>query len=69
MEHDVDTRKVYYISGVLDYLAQEYETEKLPGFVTKEMFDYLNNCYQNLTCYPNAAGKFYELFGNQECQN
>lgn len=58
-------KRAYYFQGVLEYLFQEYETDyhdqgEMP--LTHEMSEYLNECYSTLMCYPNAAGKFVELF-------
>jgi hypothetical protein len=40
--------------------------ENLPEALSQEMVDYLNSCFDNMTCYPNAAGKFCELYKTQE---
>lgn len=55
-----------YAKAVLDYVYSEYETDWDNGLfqITPEMADYLKECHSTLMCYPNAAGKFVELFIN-----
>lgn len=58
-------KKAWYFQGVMEYVFQEYETDyhnqgEMP--ITPEMMEYLDNCFSTLMCYPNAAGKFVELF-------
>jgi hypothetical protein len=58
-------KRAYYFQGVLEYVILEYETGygdqgEMP--LTEEMAEYLDECFHNLMCYPNAAGRFVELF-------
>jgi len=57
-----DIRKAWYFQGIFEYINSEYQHDGLPLQLNREMCDYLNDCYENLICYPNAAGKFVEMF-------
>lgn len=59
-----EMRKAWYFQGVLEYVAAEYDVDNMPEYLSEEMNDYLEECYSSLRCYPNAAGKFYEMFRN-----
>lgn len=61
MYEESDFRKAYYIRGVLDYVCAEYD-EPLPNYLTDEMLSFLIECYGSRMCFPNAAGKFCEMF-------
>lgn len=57
-----DIRKASYLQGLFYYIDIEYEADELPRQLNREMCDYLNECYESMICFPNAAGKFVELF-------
>lgn len=61
-EEQHQLRKAYYFEGVLEYIACEYDSDGLPDRITDEVQTYLEECFAALVCYPNAAGKFCELF-------
>ena len=63
---NVEKRRAYYIEALLQYIKMEYYLEPLPEEMTLEMISYLSECFDNLTCYPNAAGKFFELYKTQK---
>jgi hypothetical protein len=63
MHHDPETlRRTYYVQGVLEYVSAEYDELPLPDHLSDEMMFYILECYESMVCYPNAAGKFCELF-------
>ena len=63
---EIELHRAFYIQAVIDYTREEYDLETMPEVLSQEMIDYLNQCYETLMCYPNAAGKFIELFRNVE---
>jgi hypothetical protein len=57
--------RMNYIDALMQYIKMEY-FEDLPDTLSQEMVDYMNGCFDNLTCYPNASGRFCELFQDPE---
>lgn len=51
-----------YIASLMNYIEMEYEN--VPDVVSPEMEQYFYDCFDQEppTCYPNAAGVFYETF-------
>jgi hypothetical protein len=49
-----------YISALMFYIEQEYED--IPEMVTPEMDEYFLKCFDEMTCFPNAAGVFVDNF-------
>jgi hypothetical protein len=62
---NAEQMRINYIDALLQYIKMEY-FENLPEALSQEMVDYLNECFDNLTCYPNAAGRFCELYKTQK---
>lgn len=54
-----------YIDALMDYIKMEY-SENLPETLNDEMIEYFNECFNNMTCYPNAAGRFCQLYKTQK---
>ena len=49
----------------MDYIKMEY-SENLPETLNDEMIEYFNECFNNMICYPNAAGRFCQLYKTQK---
>lgn len=51
-----------YIHSLMNYIEMEYDN--IPSEVTEEMEAYFMDCFRNdpPTCFPNAAGMFWERF-------
>ena len=58
---NVDQMRECYIEALMDYIKMEY-SENLPETLSDEMVQYFKECFNNMTCYPNAAGRFCELY-------
>lgn len=49
-----------YIATLMSYIEMEYDN--IPSEVTPEMDRFFNDCFDRRSCYPNAAGLFYDNF-------
>ena len=51
-----------YVASLMRYIEMEYDN--IPNEVSSDMNEYFNDCFNQdpPTCYPNAAGVFYETF-------
>jgi hypothetical protein len=58
---NVDQMRECYIEALMDYIKMEY-SENLPETLSDEMVQYFKECFNKMTCYPNAAGRFCELY-------
>lgn len=52
--------KRIYIGSLMYYIEQEYDN--VPEEVTPEMEKFFLRCFENLICFPNAAGAFAKKF-------
>ena len=55
-----DYRRLSYVQNLMIYIEMEYDN--IPDTVTPEMAVYFNQCFEDKTCFPNAAGVFVETF-------
>lgn len=52
--------KTAYITSLMNYIELEWDLGNF--FLTAEMLEYFDCCWENLTCFPNAAGEFVDTF-------